>query len=63
METLIKIAKWKSTYNPLERVLGRDSICPTLLARGQEANSQMILLSEGLDNTTDLKDVILEYDK
>lgn len=23
----------------------------------------LILLSEGLDNTTDLKDVILEYDK
>lgn len=35
----------------------------TLLARGQDNNAQMILLSEKLDNTTDLRDVILEYDK
>lgn len=63
METLIKIAKWKSFNNPLEKVLGCESICPTLFARGQDNNAQMILLSEELDNTTDLKDVILEYDK
>lgn len=44
---LQKIYKWKAKQRPLKRILGMNSICPTLTARGAgEYHSGMILLSE-----------------
>lgn len=55
-ERVEKIKNWKSFQNPLDRVLGRNSDCPTLTARGAgEWHSGMIILSEDLDETTNLK--------
>lgn len=42
-----RIRKWKSYQNPLDRVLTRDSKCPTLTARGAgEYHSGMILVDD-----------------
>lgn len=51
-----KISKWKAQQRPLTRVLGTESISPTLTARGAgEYHSGMILLSEDLTETTNLE--------
>lgn len=51
-----KISKWKAQQRPLSRVLGTESISPTLTARGAgEYHSGMILLSEDLTETTNLE--------
>ena len=56
-----KIANWKSQQNPLERVSGVNSISPTLTARGAgEYHSGMILFSPGLEDTTNLRSVVLQ---
>jgi DNA (cytosine-5)-methyltransferase 1 len=51
-----KISKWKAQQKPLSRVLGNNSVSPTLTARGAgEYHSGMVLLSEELDDTQNLE--------
>lgn len=61
------ISHWKSYKKPFEKVQGRESISPTLTARGAgEEHSGMILVSQNLENTTNLQnelcDKILDKD-
>jgi DNA-cytosine methyltransferase len=50
-EHISKINKWKSFQNPFDRVIGRQSICPTLTARGAgEYHSGSIILGDCDDN-------------
>lgn len=61
-EKIQSIANWKAFQKPFERVLGANSICPTLTARGAgEEHSGMILLDENLENTTNLQNKVKEY--
>lgn len=54
-----KIFNWKAHQRPLERVLGRESICPTLTARGAgEYHSGMILLSDFFNQSTNVDKII-----
>jgi DNA (cytosine-5)-methyltransferase 1 len=56
-----RIANWNAQQNPLERVNGSDSICPTITARGAgEYHSGMILFSPHLTNTTNLRGTVLQ---
>lgn len=60
-ERLMKIYNWKAYQRPLERVLGKKSICPTLTARGaEEWHSGMITLSDDFEGTTDVDKIICE---
>lgn len=53
------IINWKAQQKPFERVLGNNSISPTLTARGAgETHSGMVLYDENLDETTNLQEVI-----
>ena len=60
-----KIHNWKAYQRPFQRVLGMDSICPTITARGAgEYHSGMIILSEDLLTNTNLEnndDISLRY--
>ena len=50
------ILSWKAYQKPFEKVLGNNSICPTLTARGAgEEHSGMILISPDLDDTTNIQ--------
>lgn len=52
-EMINKIIKWKANQRPFQHILGKDSISPTLTARGAgENHSGMILISTQLNNTT-----------
>ena len=56
-----RIANWNAQQNPLERVNGVNSICPTITARGAgEYHSGMVLFSPHLPNTTNLRGTILQ---
>lgn len=58
-EKINKIFNWKAHQRPLERVLGKESICPTLTARGAgEYHSGMILLNEYFDNIVNVDKII-----
>ena len=49
---LNNIFNWKAQQRPLKRILGMNSVCPTLTARGAgEYHSGMILLSTDFDET------------
>lgn len=55
-EHLKKIANWKSTFNPLTRVMGDESVTPTLTSnewRGDHAG--MLLIGEGLKHEANLR--------
>lgn len=57
-----KISHWKGFQNPFEKVLGKNSITPTLTARGAgEEHNGMIIFSNELENTTNLIKNINEY--
>ena len=59
-EKINKIANWKAYQKPLEKVLGQNSISPTLTARGAgEEHSGMIIYSEDLEETTNLQKQII----
>lgn len=59
-EKISKIVNRKAYQKPFERVLGNNSISPTLTARGAgEEHSGMITYSEDLENTTNLQEKIL----
>lgn len=52
-----KISRWPSYQKPLERVLGKNSIAPTLTARGAgEEHSGMIIYCDEIENTTNFQD-------
>lgn len=58
--TLEQIAKWRSRQNPLEKVLGKNSICPAITTRVAESigggiNASTILICEELEDTADLR--------
>ena len=56
-----RIRNWKSHQKPFERVLGQQSLSPTLTARGAgEEHSGMILYSDNLSHTTNLESVGLK---
>lgn len=60
-ERCTRIANWKAQQNPLERVNGTESICPTLTARGAgEYHSGMVLFSPYLSKTSNLRGTILQ---
>lgn len=59
-ERLTAIYNWKAQQRPLTQVLGNESVCRTLTARGAgEYHSGMILYDEDLENTTNIEDKIL----
>lgn len=54
-----KISQWKAYEKPFEHVQGKNSIIPTLTARGAgEEHSGMIIISENLEETTNLQATI-----
>ena len=58
--TLEQIANWKSQNNPLEHVLGKNSICPTITTRVAESdgggiNASSLFYCDEIDDTTDLR--------
>ena len=58
--TLEQMAAWKSSRNPLESVLGKNSICPTITTRVAESigggiNASTILICEDLEDTTNVR--------
>ena len=56
-----RIAHWNAQQNPLEKVNGSESICPTITARGAgEYHSGMILFSPHLTNTANLRGTVLQ---
>lgn len=59
-----KILAWKAYQKPFERVLGNNSVCPTLTARGAgEDHSGMIILDKSLNDTTNLQESLLIREK
>lgn len=59
-EKINKIANWKAFQKPFEKVQGKNSIAPTLTARGAgEEHSGMITYCENLEETTDLQEQCL----
>lgn len=60
VEQIERISHWKSYQKPFAHVHGRNSISPTLTARGAgEEHSGMILYSEELEDTTNLQNECL----
>lgn len=58
------ISHWKAYQKPFEKVQGKNSIVPTLTARGAgEEHSGMITYSDSLDNTTNLQDKCLNIEE
>lgn len=56
---LQKISQWKAQQKPLSRVLGHNSVSPTLTARGAgEYHSGMVLFSDDLKETTNLEEQV-----
>lgn len=59
-----KIINWKAHQRPFERVLGNESISPTLTARGAgEYHSGMIIYSPDVDETSNLEIQVREATK
>ena len=55
-DKIFSISNWKAYQKPFEKVLGNNSIVPTLTARGAgEEHSGMITYSDILENTTNLQ--------
>lgn len=60
IEKVNSISHWKAFQKPFERILGINSVCPTITARGAgEEHSGMIILSEHIDNTENLQNVAM----
>ena len=58
IEKVNAISHWKAFQKPFKRILGNNSICPTITARGAgEEHSGMIILSESINETQDLHNV------
>lgn len=55
-EHLKKIANWKSTFNPLTRVMGDESVTPTLTSNEwRDDHAGMLLIGEGLEHEANLR--------
>ena len=55
------IAHWNAQQKPFEKIQGKNSIAPTLTARGAgEEHSGMIVYSENLEETTNLQEQCLK---
>lgn len=59
-KTLEQISNWKSFQNPLDGVLGKESVCPTITTRIAESqdggiNASMKVYCSELENTTNLR--------
>lgn len=48
----INISKWKSNQQPLQRVLGLNSVCPTIIARGAGCYHRGMILFSPYENGT-----------
>lgn len=60
-DLISKIVCWEAHQKPLEKVLGNNSISPTLTARGAgENHSGMILYSDALEDTSNLQNYCLQ---
>ena len=60
IEKVHSISHWKAFQKPFARILGFNSICPTITARGAgEEHSGMIILSEHIENTENLQDIAM----
>lgn len=60
-EQISKITNWKAQQKPFERVLGKESVSPTLTARGAgEYHSGMIVYSPDNQDTTNMQSVVVE---
>ena len=60
-EKIERIAHWNAQQKPFEKVQGKNSVVPTLTARGAgEEHSGMIVYSENLEETTDLQEQCLK---
>ena len=60
-EKIEKISHWKGFQKPFEKVQGKNSIVPTLTARGAgEEHNGMITFSDNLENTTNLQEECLK---
>lgn len=58
------ISQWKAYQQPLENVLGNNSISPTLTARGAgEEHAGMITYSDEFENTTNVQSQIEHFNK
>lgn len=58
-EKISKILNWKAYQKPFEKVQGRNSIVPTLTARGAgKEHSGMITVDKDLENTTNLDNTL-----
>lgn len=59
-EQISKILSWKAHQKPFEKVLGKNSICPTLTARGAgENHSGMILFNEEKEDTSNMQEFLM----
>lgn len=59
-EQISKILSWKAHQKPFEKVLGKNSICPTLTAGGAgENHSGMILFNESQENTENIQEYLM----
>ena len=59
-EKILKIANWKAYQKPFEKVQGKNSVVPTLTARGAgEEHSGMITYCNDLEDTTNLQPIII----
>ena len=60
-DLISKIVCWEAHQKPFEKVLGNNSISPTLTARGAgENHSGMILYSDALEDTSNLQNYCLQ---
>lgn len=58
---MTNIVNWKAHQKPFEKVLGKESISPTLTARGAgEYHSGMIVYSDDNENTTNMQAQIIQ---
>lgn len=63
-DKISSIAHWKAYQKPFEKVQGKESIVPTLTARGAgEEHSGMITVCDELENTTNLQEQCLNVKK
>lgn len=59
-EQISKILSWKAHQKPFEKVLGKNSVCPTLTARGAgENHSGMILFNEDQEETENIQEYLM----
>lgn len=61
--TMEQIEAWNSTYNPLSRVHGRESVSRCVTAINFRNNSGMVLYSPDLESDTDVREELKDADR